>query len=65
LHGTTPPETTCVTCSQAPEVAAARVGEFWIDDHMRNIPDHFHAHARPRAASSDAERSGAQRLRAT
>lgn len=30
------------------EVAAERVGEFWIDDHMRNIPDHFHAHARPK-----------------
>ena len=19
----------------------------WVDDHMRNIPDHYHAHARP------------------
>ena len=30
------------------EVAATRLGEFWVDDHMRNIPDHYHAHGRPR-----------------
>jgi hypothetical protein len=29
-------------------IAAERVGEYWIDGHMRNIPDHFHAHARPK-----------------
>jgi hypothetical protein len=29
------------------EVAAREVGEFWVDEHMRNIPDHWHAHARP------------------
>jgi hypothetical protein len=23
------------------------VGGWRIDDHMRNIPDHYHAHARP------------------
>lgn len=23
-------------------------GGFYIDDNMRNIPDHYHAHARPR-----------------
>jgi hypothetical protein len=23
------------------------VGHWKIDDHMRNIPDHYHAHARP------------------
>lgn len=23
------------------------VGNWTIDDHMRNIPDHYHAHARP------------------
>jgi hypothetical protein len=22
--------------------------EHYVDDNMRNIPDHFHAHARPR-----------------
>jgi hypothetical protein len=31
------------------EVATARVGEFWVDDHMRNIPDHWHAHGRPKS----------------
>jgi len=30
------------------EVATAQLGEFWVDGHMRNIPDHFHAHARPK-----------------
>ncbi len=30
------------------EVAVREVGEFWVDYHMRNIPDHWHAHARPR-----------------
>ncbi len=28
-------------------VAEERVGAHWIDANMRNIPDHFHAHARP------------------
>jgi hypothetical protein len=23
------------------------VGQWRVDDHMRNIPDHYHAHARP------------------
>jgi hypothetical protein len=23
------------------------VGNWKVDDHMRNIPDHYHAHARP------------------
>jgi hypothetical protein len=30
------------------EVAAAHFGEIYVDDHMRNIPDHYHAHGRPR-----------------
>ena len=30
------------------EVATGAIGDFWVDDHMRNIPDHWHAHARPR-----------------
>lgn len=29
-------------------VALAEIGEFYIDDNMRNIPDHYHAHARPK-----------------
>ena len=24
----------------------------WVDDNMRNIPDHYHAHARPRGGSA-------------
>jgi hypothetical protein len=29
------------------EVAGAELGDHWVDPTMRNIPDHFHAHARP------------------
>ena len=25
----------------------ATSGEHYVDDNMRNIPDHYHAHARP------------------
>jgi len=28
-------------------VAAHFDFDHWVDDHMRNIPDHYHAHARP------------------
>jgi hypothetical protein len=48
-HGTAPPAGEQEhMLAQLREVARARLGDFWIDDHMRNIPDHFHAHARPR-----------------
>jgi hypothetical protein len=30
------------------DVAQAQIGEYYVDDHMRNIPDHWHAHARPK-----------------
>jgi len=32
-----------------PRAGATRVlgGECYIDDNMRNIPDHYHAHGRP------------------
>ena len=30
------------------DVTATRFGEFYVDDHMRNIPDHYHAHGRPK-----------------
>jgi hypothetical protein len=30
------------------EVATREFGEFYVDDHMRNIPDHYHAHGRPK-----------------
>ena len=29
------------------EVADAHFGAIYIDDHMRQIPDHYHAHGRP------------------
>jgi hypothetical protein len=48
-HGTAPPAGEIGhMVDRLREVAAARLGTFWIDDHMRNIPDHWHAHARPR-----------------
>lgn len=48
-HGTAPPAGEHEhMLAQLRQVAGPRLGEFWIDDHMRNIPDHFHAHARPR-----------------
>jgi hypothetical protein len=48
-HGTTPPEEHVAHMSaRLAEVAAAQIGEFYVDGHMRNIPDHYHAHARPK-----------------
>jgi hypothetical protein len=48
-HGVEPPaDDRAHMLARLREVAARQVGEHWIDDHMRNIPDHFHAHARPR-----------------
>ncbi|MBI4627779.1 MAG: hypothetical protein HY729_03635 [Candidatus Rokubacteria bacterium] len=47
-HGTEPPaEHVAHMRERLREVAAAQLGEFWVDAHMRNIPDHYHAHARP------------------
>ena len=47
-HGTAPPaDHVAHMRARLREVAAARLGEVWVDDHMRNIPDHYHAHARP------------------
>jgi hypothetical protein len=47
-HGTEPPTGDLEHMHQALRAVGSReVGEFWVDDHMRNIPDHWHAHARP------------------
>jgi hypothetical protein len=47
-HGVTPPVAERDhMLARLREVARAQVGAFWLDDHMRNIPDHWHAHARP------------------
>lgn len=48
-HGTVPPDADRAhMLARLAEVAALQIGEFYVDDVMRNIPDHFHAHARPR-----------------
>jgi hypothetical protein len=50
-HGTDPPPEQRAHMRQRLEaVAAAQLGAFWIDEHMRNIPDHYHVHARPAGA---------------
>jgi hypothetical protein len=49
FHGVTPPpEHLDHMLAKVREVAAARLGDAYVDDHMRNIPDHWHAHARPK-----------------
>jgi hypothetical protein len=48
FHGTAPPAAHVAHMrARLGEVAAAEIGEYYVDDHMRNIPDHWHAHARP------------------
>jgi hypothetical protein len=47
-HGVAPPSSDRDhMLTRLRDVARAHVGAHWIDDHMRNIPDHWHAHARP------------------
>jgi hypothetical protein len=51
-HGTTPPpEVLEHLRARLSDVADERFGPgaYSIDDHMRNIPDHYHAHARDHA----------------
>jgi hypothetical protein len=46
-HGTDPPAADREHMHERlAAVARAEFGQFWIDDVMRNIPDHWHAHAR-------------------
>ncbi len=48
-HGLAPPDGHVAHMQERlREVAATELGEFYVDDHMRNIPDHWHAHARPK-----------------
>jgi hypothetical protein len=50
-HGVDPPATDRDhMLARLRDVARKEVGAFWLDDHMRNIPDHWHAHARPDGA---------------
>lgn len=50
VHGATPPpEALTHMHDRLADVVAAYFGfEHYLDDNMRNIPDHYHAHARPR-----------------
>jgi hypothetical protein len=49
FHGTEPPaDHVAHMRARVSEVGARELREFFIDDHMRNIPDHWHAHARPK-----------------
>ena len=50
IHDAAPPPDVLTRLHAAlSSVADAALGEgnWSIDDHMRNIPDHYHAHARP------------------
>ena len=48
-HGKTPPpEHLEHMRAHLHDVATTEMGEYYVDDHMRNIPDHWHAHARPK-----------------
>lgn len=42
-----PPDQLAHMHEQLAKVAASTVGAFYVDDNMRNIPDHYHAHGRP------------------
>jgi len=58
-HGVAPPaEHVAHMRERLGEVATAQLGEHYVDGHMRNIPDHYHAHARPKGGffGSDAKR---------
>lgn len=47
-HGTQPDESELTHMHERlSEVARGCFDDFRIDSHMRNIPDHYHAHARP------------------
>ena len=48
-HGVEPPPDALSHMHEALARVAAEVltVDHWLDDNMRNIPDHYHAHARP------------------
>jgi hypothetical protein len=48
-HGVVPPtEHRDHMMERLAAIADEHLGEHWVDGHMRNIPNHFHAHARPK-----------------
>jgi hypothetical protein len=49
FHGTEPPtEHLTHMHERLREIATRQLGEIYVDNHMRNIPDHYHAHGRPK-----------------
>ena len=53
-HGTTPPARDLThMIAMLERVARARFPEYAVDDQRRNIPDHWHAHARPEGGFFD------------
>lgn len=60
-HEPDPPEAVkLVLHGRLAAVVAEHVGfDYWVDDKMRNIPDHYHAHARRRIGIfAEGDRSG-------
>ncbi len=52
-HGTAPPaDDVTHMIAMLERVAGTRFAEFFVDDHRRNIPDHWHAHARPKGPAA-------------
>lgn len=51
-HATDPSDELRATLHDRLRIAVGRFYDFepWIDDNMRSIPTHYHAHARPRDA---------------
>lgn len=49
VHGHPDPEVQARLLEHLERLAATRYGDegYWVDDRMRRIPDHWHAHARP------------------
>jgi hypothetical protein len=48
FHGVAPPaDQVAHMHARLREVAEAELGRFYLDGHRRNIPDHWHVHARP------------------
>ena len=64
VHGTEPSdEDRAHMLEQLGRVATERLGEHRIDGNIRNIPDHFHVHARPVGGFYGPRRSSGPRRR--
>jgi hypothetical protein len=48
-HDPSPPDEVKAEMHRVLGIVAESLGRpYWIDDRLRSIPDHYHAHARPR-----------------